>query len=122
MMMDDHNDDNNNNNKMDHFISACLILAKQQCIQRRDRVYAELHCTTCNRIAVTFDKQHWYQHIPESLERIYDGKVTVLWNQQVKSDESVPNNKLDNIIGVNGKGTCMLTDTAISGDGNVIRK
>ena len=85
-------------------------------------MYAELHCTTCNRIVLTFDKQHWYQHVPKSLERIYDGKVTMLWNQQVKTDRSVPNKKPDNIIHDNEKGTYMLTDIAMSGDGNVIRK
>jgi len=108
--------------KMDHIISACLMLAKVQYIQRHGRVYAELHCTTCKRIAVTFDKQHWYQHVPKSLGRIYEGKITMLWNQQVKTDRSAPNSKPDNIIRDNEKGTCMLTDIAISGDGNVIKK
>jgi hypothetical protein len=113
--------DDDNNNKMDHIISACLMLAKKQYIQRHDRVYAELYCTTCKRIAVTFDKQHWNQRVPKSFERIYDGKITMFWNQQVKTDRSVPNNKPDNIIRDHEKGACMLTDIALSGDGNVIR-
>jgi hypothetical protein len=83
---DDDDDDNNNNNKMDHIISACLMLTNEQYVQRRDRVCAELHCTTCKRIAVTFDKQHSYQHVPKSLERVYDGKITMLWNEQMKTD------------------------------------
>jgi hypothetical protein len=33
-----------------------------------------------------------------------------------------PNNKPDNIICGNGEGTCMLTDVAISGERNVIKK
>jgi hypothetical protein len=70
---DDDDDDDNNNNKMDHIISACLMLAKVQYVQRHGRLYAELHCTKCKRIVVTFDKQHWYQHVPKSLERSYDG-------------------------------------------------
>jgi hypothetical protein len=43
----------------------------------------------------------------------------------VKTDRIIHNNKLDIIVGDNGdteKGTCMLIDTAISGDRNVIRK
>jgi len=36
------------------------------------------------------------------------------------NNETTPNNKPDIIIRDNQKGTCMLTDVAISGDGNVI--
>ena len=50
------------------------------------------------------------------------GKVTILWNQQVQTDRTIPNNKLDIIIRDNEKGTCMLIDVAISGDRNVIKK
>jgi hypothetical protein len=40
----------------------------------------------------------------------------------VKTDRTIPNNKPDIIICGNEKGTCMLTDIAMSGDGNVIRR
>jgi len=45
-----------------------------------------------------------------------------MWNQQVKTDRTIPNNKPDIIIRDNGKRTCMLIDVAISGDRNVIKK
>jgi len=57
-------------------------------------------------------QKHWYGHVPNSVETIQGGKVTILWNQQV---ETIPNNKPDNIISDNEKGTCMLIDVAISG-------
>jgi len=44
-----------------------------------------------------------------------------MWNQQVQTDRTIPNNKPD-IIRDNEKGTCMLIDVAISGDRNVIKK
>jgi hypothetical protein len=50
------------------------------------------------------------------------GKVTILWNQQVQTDRTIPNNKPDIIIRNNGKGTCILIDVAIPGDRNVIKK
>jgi hypothetical protein len=34
----------------------------------------------------------------------------------VQTDRTIPNNKPDNIICDNGKGTCMIIDVAISGD------
>jgi hypothetical protein len=40
----------------------------------------------------------------------------------VKTDSTIANDKSAIIIRENEKGTCMLTDTAMSGGGNVIRK
>ena len=48
--------------------------------------------------------------------------MTILWNQQIQTDKTIPNNKPDIIIRDNEKGTCMLIDVAISGDRNVIKK
>ena len=60
--------------------------------------------------------------MPKSVETSQGGKVTILWNQQVQTDRTIPNNKPDIIIHDNEKGTCMLIDVAISGDRNVIKK
>ena len=45
-----------------------------------------------------------------------------MWNQQVQTDETIPNNKPDIIIRDHEAGTCMLIDVAISGEINVIKK
>jgi len=68
------------------------------------------------------DKKHWYEHVPKSVETSQGGKVTILWNQQVQTDRTIPNDKPDIIVCDNGKGTCMLIDVPISGDRNVIKK
>jgi len=60
--------------------------------------------------------------VPEPVETSQGGKVTILWNQQVQTDRTFPNNKPDIIIRDNEKGTCMLIDVAISEDRNVIKK
>jgi enolase len=67
-------------------------------------------------------QKHWYEHVPESVETSQEGKVTILWNQQVQTDRTIPNNKADIIISDNEKGTCMLIEVAMSGDRNVIKK
>jgi len=46
----------------------------------------------------------------------------MLWNQQVQTDRTIPNNKPYVIIRDNEKGTCMLIDVAISRDRNVTEK
>ena len=71
---------------------------------------------------VKLDKKHWYEHVPKSVETSQGGKVAILWNQQVHTNRTIPNNKPDFIIRDNEKGTCMLIDVAISGDRNVIKK
>ena len=45
-----------------------------------------------------------------------------MWNQQVQTDRTIPNNKPHIIIRDNEAETCMLIDVVISGDRNVIKK
>jgi hypothetical protein len=110
---------------MDHIISACPVLAKEKYIKRHDRVSAQLHFNICKERGVQLDKKLWYEHFPKPVETRQGGKVTILWNEQVQTDRTIPNNKPDIIIRDNEKGTCMLIDVAISGDrnlNNVIKK
>jgi hypothetical protein len=58
----------------------------------------------------------------KTLETSQGGKVTILWNQQVQTDRTIPNNKPDITIRDNEKRTCVLIDVAIPGDRNVIKK
>jgi hypothetical protein len=67
-------------------------------------------------------QKHWYEHVPESIETSQGGKVTILWNQQVQTDRTIPNNKLDIIVRDDEKRTWMLIDVAIPGDRNEIKK
>jgi len=60
--------------------------------------------------------------VPKSVETSQGGKVTILWNQQIQTDRTIPNNKQNIIIRDNEKGTCMLIDVAIAGDRSVIKK
>ena len=71
-------------------------------------------------IGVKLDNEH--DHVPKPVETRHEGKVTILWNQQVRTDRTIRNNKPDIIILDNKKGTCMLIDVAISGDRNVIKR
>jgi hypothetical protein len=50
------------------------------------------------------------------------GNVTILWNQQVQTDRTIPSNKPVIIIRDNKKRTCMLIDVANSGDRNMFKK
>jgi hypothetical protein len=76
----------------------------------------------CKEIGVQLDNKHRYDHVQKSVETSQEGKVTTLWNQQVRTGKTIPNNKPGNIIRDNEEGTCMLTDTEIPGDRYVIKK
>ena len=76
----------------------------------------------CKEIGVKLHNKHWYDHAPKSVETSHEGKVTILWNQQMRSDRTIPNNKPDTILRNTKKGTRVLTDVAIYGDRNVIKK
>jgi hypothetical protein len=71
----------------DSIISACPILANKQYTKGPDRVCAELHFNICKETGVKLDKEQWYEHVLKSVERRQDN---------------------------NEKGTCTLTDIAIS--------
>jgi hypothetical protein len=95
---------------------------KRTLYKKHDRVSAQLHFNICKETGVQLDRQQWYEHVPKSVVTSQGGKVTILWNQQVQTDRTIPNNKPDIIIRDNEKRTCMLVDVAISGDRNVIKK
>jgi hypothetical protein len=80
---------------VEHIISACPILAKEQYTKKHDRVCAQLHFNICKEIGVKLDNQLWYDHVPKSVKTSHEAKVTILWNQQVQTNRTIPNNKLD---------------------------
>jgi len=48
---------------IDHIISACPVLAKEQYIKRHDRVCAQLHFNICKETRVQLDKKHRYEQV-----------------------------------------------------------
>lgn len=46
----------------------------------------QLHFNTYKDIGVKLDMKHWYEHVPISVEPSHESRVTILWNQQVKTD------------------------------------
>jgi len=83
-------------------------------------VCAEQHFNICKVIGEKLDNEHLYDNVLKSVETSHKGKVNILWNQQVQTERTILNSKPDSIICDFEKGTCVLTDVAISGDRNVI--
>jgi hypothetical protein len=49
-------------------------------------------------IIIVIGQKHWYEHVPKLVETGQGGNVTILWNQQVQTDRTIPNNKPDIMI------------------------
>ena len=79
-------------------IIIIIIIINKKTYNRHDRVCAQLHFNICKETGVQLDKKQWYEHVPKSVEASQGGKVSILWNQQVQTDRTVPNNKPDIII------------------------
>jgi hypothetical protein len=60
--------------------------------------------------------------MPKWVEKSQERKVTILWNQKLRTDRIIPNNILDIIIRDNKEGMRILIDVAIPRDRNVIKK
>ena len=73
-------------------------------------------------LLLKLDNKRRYDHVPQSVESNNEGKVTVLWNQQVRTDRIIPNYRPYIIMRDNERRICMILDVAISGDRNVIKK
>ena len=93
---------------LEHIIPSCPVLAKEQYIETHDAMYPHLHLDSCKEIWVKLDNEHWYEHVLESVAAVLEGKVTVLWKQQVQTNRSDPNIKPDIILLGNEEGICML--------------
>jgi hypothetical protein len=79
----------------------------------------KLYFNNNNNNNIKSDTEQWYNHVPKSVQASREGKVTILWNQQLQTDRTIPNYKPDIIIRYNEEGTHILMDAAISGDRNV---
>jgi hypothetical protein len=56
-----------------------------------------------NNIRVKLDNKHRYVHVPKLVEKNHESKFAILWNQQMRTDNAIPDNKPDIIIRNNKK-------------------
>jgi len=63
-----------------------IIIIIIEYIKRYDRVCVQLHFNICKKTG-KLRHQHWYDHVPKSVETSHEGNVTILWNQQCELTE-----------------------------------
>ena len=63
--------------KIDHIISACLVLVKEQYPKRQNGVCAQMRFNKCKETGVKLQKEHWYKNVPKSVEICHESNVTI---------------------------------------------
>jgi hypothetical protein len=104
---------------IDHLISGCPILAKNEHIIRHDKVCIHLYYSICKTLGIE-TTENWYSHTPNPVCQHED--ITVLWNQGIQTDREVLASRPDIIIKNMKDKIFLLIDGAISSDRNVIEK
>jgi hypothetical protein len=61
--------------------------------------------SSLNLFFSVIEKKRWYERVQKSVETSQDGKLIVLWNKQVQTDRTDPNNQPAIIIRGNEEGT-----------------
>jgi hypothetical protein len=74
---------------IDHIISACPILPKEQYIKRHDSVYVQLHFNIHNETG-TSGKKHWYDHVPKSVKQVKEARKPYCGINKYKLTELSP--------------------------------
>jgi hypothetical protein len=80
---------------IDHIISGCPTLAKNEYILRHDKVCTHLPYTVRKKLGIE-TTENWYSHIPKPVTEHED--ITVLWNQGIQMDTEVLANRPDIIV------------------------
>ena len=58
----------------------------------------QLHFNIYKEIGIKLEKEVYYDHVLKSVETNHEGEVTILCNQLVQTDRTIPNNKPGIII------------------------
>jgi hypothetical protein len=80
---------------IDHLISGCPTLVKNEYITRHDKVCTHVHYSICNKLGFE-TAEKWYFHIPKPVTERED--IIVLWNQGIQTDREVLANRPDIIV------------------------
>jgi hypothetical protein len=104
---------------IDHLISGCPTLAKNEYIIRHNKVCTHLHYSICKKLGIE-TAENLYSHIPKPVTEHED--ITVLWNRGIHTDREVLVNRPDIIVKNKKDKTCLLIDVTIPSDKNVTQK
>ena len=105
---------------VDHIVSACPVLAKHEYLERHNRVCSYIHWHMCKALNLPDTCEKWYDHAP--LPVTTENHVTLLYDQQIRTDRTVSANKPDIVMRDISKKVCYIIDVSVPCDENVVTK
>ncbi|KAL1447369.1 hypothetical protein WDU94_013907 [Cyamophila willieti] len=103
-----------------HIVSGCEILAKQEYLTRHNKICSYLHFNICSHYDVPDIPDKWYKHKPQPV--LQHGDIVMLYDQQIRTDRTIPCNKPDLVIKNVKERTCILVDVSVPADTNIDKK
>ena len=101
-----------------HIVGGCATLAGKEYMARHDRVGSHIHWLMLKKYNITCAEK-WYNHVPQSVTVSEDGKVVILWDNQIQTDRKVHHNKPDILIKDNRARIWYIIDFAVPMDHRV---
>lgn len=105
---------------VEHIMSSCSILAPQEYTDRHNNVCKALHFSISKYYECPLQTEKWYEHKPLHVTKSKDGKVTLLYDQQIITDRSIQANRPDLVLKT--ERLVYIIDVSIPADPNIIKK
>ncbi|KAI5738482.1 hypothetical protein M8J77_007684 [Diaphorina citri] len=105
---------------IDHILSACSQLAKHEYILRHNKICAYVHWCLCKKYKIPDTSTRWYEHEPKPV--VTNEEITIIYDQQIHTDRTVPANKPDIVVKNVKDKKCVLIDVSVPCDANLISK
>ena len=100
---------------IDHLVSGCPTLAKNEYINRHNTVAKYIHWGISQHYGLeAADK--WYEH--QTPPVVENGDVVILWDFGIQTDRSIPANRPDIVIRDKKKQETLLLDISVPSDQN----
>lgn len=100
---------------IDHLVSGCSILAKQEYLSRHNKVAQYIHWRVCQHFGLETAHQ-WYEH--ETPPVIQNNQTKILWDFSIQTDKTIKANRPDLVIQDKTNKTCLLVDVSVPSDRN----
>ena len=104
---------------VNHIISACPNLAKNQYRKRHDKLGKKIHWLMCKKFLIDCNEK-WFLHEPEPVQE--NERCKLLWEFTIQTDKLLEHRRPDIVVIDKEKKECILIDLAVPGDQNITAK
>ena len=104
---------------IDHLISACPVLAREEYLARHNRVAQYVHWRICKSFSIEVGDK-WYEH--ETPPVVENDQATILWDFTIHTDRTIRANRPDIVVRDKKEKVCLLLDVSVPSDTNTSLK